>query len=57
VNGDQYFWVVRVVDYGHVQPDCIRKLVCAESTFETVLKGDDQVKAALEAIIDKVERH
>ncbi len=55
--GTHYFWIARAVDHRPVQPDRIRKSVGAENTFEKDLTGFEEMKAALQPIIDKVWRH
>jgi DNA polymerase-4 len=55
--GTHYYWIARAVDHRPVQPDRIRKSVGAENTFEKDLLGFEEMKAALQPIIDKVWRH
>ena len=55
--GTHYYWIARAVDHRPVQPDRIRKSVGAENTFEKDLLGLEEMKAALQPIIDKVWRH
>ena len=55
--GTHYYWIARAVDHRPVQPDRIRKSVGAENTFEKDLVGFEEMKAALQPIIDKVWRH
>jgi DNA polymerase-4 len=55
--GTHYFWVARAVDRRPVQPDRIRKSVGAENTFEKDLLGLEEMKAALQPIVDKVWSH
>jgi DNA polymerase-4 len=55
--GPHYYWIARAVDRRPVQPDRIRKYVGAENTFEKDLIGFEDMKAALQPIVDKVWRH
>jgi DNA polymerase-4 len=55
--GTHYYWIVRAVDNRPVQPDRIRKSVGAENTFSQDLVSLEEMKAALEPIIDKVWKH
>ena len=55
--GTHYFWIARAVDHRPVQPDRIRKSVGAENTFEKDLMSFEEMKAALQPIIDKVWRY
>lgn len=55
--GTHYYWIARAVDNRPVQPDRIRKSVGAENTFEKDLLGVDEMKTALQPIIDKVWRY
>jgi DNA polymerase IV len=55
--GTHYYWIARAVDRRPVQPDRIRKSVGAENTFEKDLIGFEDMKAALQPIVDKVWRH
>jgi DNA polymerase-4 len=55
--GSHYYWIARAVDHRPVRPDRIRKSVGAETTFEKDLTGFEEMKAALQPIIDKVWRH
>jgi DNA polymerase-4 len=55
--GTHYYWIVRAVDDRPVRPDRIRKSVSAENTFSQDLVSFEEMRAALEPIIDKVWRH
>ena len=55
--GTHYYWIARAVDHRPVQPDRIRKSVGAENTFEKDLESFEEMKAALQPIMDKVWRH
>jgi DNA polymerase-4 len=55
--GTHYFWIARAVDHRPVQPDRIRKSIGAENTFEKDLESFEEMKAALQPIMDKVWRH
>jgi DNA polymerase IV len=55
--GSHYYWIARAVDHRPVQPDRIRKSVGAENTFEKDLTSFEEMRAALQPIIDKVWRH
>jgi DNA polymerase IV len=55
--GTHYYWIARAVDRRPVQPDRIRKSVGAENTIEKDLIGFEDMKAALQPIVDKVWRH
>jgi DNA polymerase-4 len=55
--GTHYYWIARAVDHRPVQPDRIRKSIGAENTFEKDLIGFEEMRAALQPIIDKVWRH
>jgi DNA polymerase-4 len=55
--GSHYYWIARAVDRRPVQPDHIRKSIGAENTFEKDLIGFEEMKAALQPIMDKVWRH
>jgi DNA polymerase-4 len=55
--GTHYYWIARAVDRRPVQPDRIRKSVGAENTFEKDLIGFEDMKAALQPIVEKVWRH
>ena len=55
--GTHYYWIVRAVDNRPVQPDRIRKSIGAENTFSQDLVHLDEMKAALEPIVDKVWKH
>jgi DNA polymerase IV len=55
--GTHYYWIVRAVDNRPVRPDRIRKSVGAENTFSQGLVSFEEMRAALEPIIDKVWRH
>ncbi|MFC5486502.1 DNA polymerase IV [Microvirga aerilata] len=55
--GSHYYWIARAVDHRPVRPDRIRKSVGAENTFEKDLTGFEELKTALQPIIDKVWRH
>jgi DNA polymerase-4 len=55
--GNHYFWIARAVDHRPVQPDRIRKSVGAENTFEKDLESFEEMKAALQPIMDKVWKH
>ncbi|QRM34491.1 DNA polymerase IV [Microvirga sp. VF16] len=55
--GTHYYWIARAVDHRLVQPDRIRKSIGAENTFEKDLVVFEEMKAALQPIVDKVWRH
>jgi DNA polymerase-4 len=55
--GTHYFWIARAVDHRPVRPDRIRKSIGAENTFEKDLESFEEMKAALQPIMDKVWRH
>ena len=55
--GTHYYWISRAVDYRLVQPDRVRKSIGAENTFEKDLESFEDMKSALQPIIDKVWRH
>lgn len=55
--GTHYYWIARAVDHRPVQPDRIRKSIGAENTFEKDLIAFEEMKAALQPIMDKVWRH
>ncbi|MEZ0167822.1 DNA polymerase IV [Microvirga sp. TS319] len=55
--GAHYYWISRAVDHRPVQPDRIRKSVGAENTFEKDRESFEEMKAALQPLIDKVWRH
>jgi DNA polymerase IV len=55
--GTHYFWIARAVDHRPVQPDRIRKSIGAENTFEKDLESFEEMKAALQPIMDKVWKH
>ncbi|WP_312897045.1 DNA polymerase IV [Microvirga soli] len=55
--GTHYFWLVHAVDYRPIQPDRIRKSIGPENTFEKDLESFEEMKGALQPIMDKVWRH
>jgi DNA polymerase-4 len=55
--GSCYYWLSRGIDRRPVRPDRIRKSVGAENTFEKDLESLEEMKAALQPIIDKVWRY
>jgi DNA polymerase-4 len=55
--GTHYFWIARAVDHRPVQPDRLRKSIGAETTFGKDLESLEEMKAALQPIMDKVWRH
>ena len=55
--GTHYYWIVRAVDDRPVQPDRVRKSVGAENTFSQDLSSIEEMRAALEPIVEKVWKH
>ncbi|MEZ0168356.1 DNA polymerase IV [Microvirga sp. TS319] len=55
--GSYYYWLARGIDDRPVRPDRTRKSVGAENTFSADLSSLDEMKAALQPIIDKVWRY
>ncbi|MBJ6127380.1 DNA polymerase IV [Microvirga sp. BT325] len=55
--GTHYYWIARAVDHRPVQADRIRKSIGAENTFEKDLESFEDMKSALQPIIDKVWQH
>jgi DNA polymerase-4 len=56
-SGRYYYWVSRGIDHRPVRPDRIRKSIGGENTFFEDIWREDQARAALGPIIDKVWRH
>ncbi len=54
-SGLHYFNIVRGIHRSEVKPDRIRKSIGAERTFSNDLKTEDEMKAALRGIMDKLE--
>jgi DNA polymerase-4 len=55
--GGYYYWIARGIDHRPERPDRIRKSVGAENTFEKDLDTLEEMKTALQPIIDKVWRY
>jgi DNA polymerase-4 len=55
--GTHYYWIARAVDHRLVQPDRIRKSIGAENTFENDLVALEEMRDALQPIVDKVWRY
>lgn len=56
-SGSYYYWIARGIDHRPVHPDRIRKSVGAENTFEEDLATFEEMKTALEPVINKVWRY
>jgi DNA polymerase IV len=55
--GPYYYWIARGIDERPVQANRIRKSVGAENTFSTDLFEFEDMRQALQPILDKVWRH
>lgn len=54
-SGLHYYNIVRGLQKSRVKPDRIRKSIGAERTFFTDLKSEDEMKEALEGIMEKLQ--
>jgi DNA polymerase-4 len=56
-SGPYYYWISRGIDERPVRPDRVRKSVGVETTFAEDLFAFDDLRQALQPIVDKVWRH
>lgn len=55
--GPHYYWISRGIDRRPVKPDRVRKSLGAENTFFEDLYTAEDLRAALQPILDKVWKH
>ncbi|WP_438264117.1 DNA polymerase IV [Aquibaculum sediminis] len=55
--GPHYYWISRGIDRRPVKPDRVRKSLGAENTFFEDLYTPEDLRAALQPILDKVWKH
>ena len=55
--GPYYYWISRGIDERPVRANRVRKSISAENTFSADLFGFDDMRDALQPILDKVWRH
>jgi RNA polymerase sigma factor (sigma-70 family) len=56
-SGPRFYWIARGIDERSVSTDRVRKSIGVETTYDTDLSSAEEIRAALELIIEKVWNH